>query len=48
MFDSMMFRGLITDITSENAFEDFIAPDEQRHNKDFSEAKRAAEWILNS
>ena len=48
MFTKMINRGLVTDIASEEAFYEFIATTEQRHNKDFNEAKRAAEWILNS
>ncbi len=48
MFEKMIQRGLITDLASEAAFNEFIASKEQRHNKDFNEAKRAAEWILNS
>ena len=47
MFEKMMQRGIVTDLTNESAFEEFMASKEQRHHKDFNEAKRAAEWILN-
>ena len=46
MFNKMIFRGLVTDIKNESTFDEFIATAQQKHNKDFNEAKRVAEWIL--
>ena len=48
MFEKMKERGLIEDLGNEPDFDKFLEPDEQKHNQDFNEAKRAAEWILNS
>ena len=48
MFDRMKSLDLITDIVDEKAFSDFVEASEQKHHKDFNEARKAAEWILNS
>ena len=47
MFEEMKARDLIEDLGSTPDFDKFLAPDEQKHNKNFNEAQRAAEWILN-
>lgn len=46
-FDEMKRRGLIEDLGEIPYFEKFLEPEEQRHNMEFNEAKRAAEWLLN-
>ena len=46
MFEKMKLRNLIEDLGENPNFDEFLAPDEQKHNQDFNEAKRAAEWIL--
>ena len=48
MFEKMKARDLITDLGIIPDFDKFLAPDSQCHGKDFNEARRAAEWILNS
>ena len=48
MFEEMKARDLIADLGHAPNFSDFLGTDEQKHHKDFNEAKRAAEWILNS
>jgi len=48
MFEKMRKRELLEDLGAIPDFDKFLAPDEQKHGKDFNEAKRAAEWILNS
>ena len=45
-FDEMIKRGLIQDLGDIPNFDRFLEPMEQRHTIDFSEARRAAEWIL--
>ena len=45
-FDEMIRRGLVQDLGEIPNFDEFLALPEQRHNIDFNEAKRAAEWIL--
>ncbi|MBQ4469777.1 MAG: mitochondrial fission ELM1 family protein [Synergistaceae bacterium] len=45
-FDEMIKRGLIQDLGDIPNFDRFLEPMEQRHIIDFSEARRAAEWIL--
>ena len=49
MFEKMKAENLIQDLggTSE-FFNEFLSTDEQKHNQDFNEAKRAAKWILDS
>ncbi len=46
MFEKMRHRKLIVDLGREPDFRKFLAEPEQKHNQDFNEAKRAAEWIL--
>ena len=46
MFEKMEARDLLVDLGNFPDFDKFLAPDEQKHGKDFNEAKRAAEWIL--
>ena len=46
MFEKMRQRKLLVDLGSEPDFRDFLSTPEQKHNQDFNEAKRAAEWIL--
>ena len=46
MFEEMKARNLIEDLGDSPDFDKFFAPDEQKHNKDFNEAQRAAEFIL--
>ena len=48
MFDKMIMKGLVEDLGEVPDFEKFLSSPEQKHNKDFNEAKRAAEWILKS
>ena len=45
-FDEMMKRGLLQDLGELPNFDRFLEPPEQKHGIDFSEARRAAEWIL--
>ena len=45
-FDEMIHRGLVQDLGQFPNFERFIDVPEQKHGQDFSEARRAAEWIL--
>ncbi len=45
-FDEMHRRGLIEDLGEIPNFEKFLALPEQKHNTEFNEAKRAAEWLL--
>ena len=47
MFDKMRQRNLIVDLGKTPDFRSFLSEPEQKHHQDFSEAKRAAEWILN-
>lgn len=46
LFAKMSARGLIEDLGDEPNFVKFLEPYEQKHNQDFNEAKRAAEWII--
>ena len=46
MFEEMKARNLIEDLGDSPDFDKFFEPDEQKHNKDFNEAQRAAEFIL--
>ncbi len=46
LFAKMASRGLITDLGNNPDIAKFVRPETQRHNQDFNEAKRAAEWIL--
>ena len=48
MFDKMIMKGLIEDLGDVPNFEKFLNSPTRKHNKDFNEAKRAAEWILKS
>ena len=48
MFAKMREKDLIEDLGEVPDFYKFLGPNSQRHNKDFNEAKRAAEWILNN
>ena len=48
MFAKMNERGLIEDLGDVPNFYNFLAPIHQKHHQDFNEAKRAAEWILQS
>ena len=48
MFEKMKNKDLLFDFGKFPDFDKFLACDEQRHGHDFNEAKRAAEWILNS
>ena len=48
MFEKMQDQDLLVDLGNFPDFDKFLAPDNQKHGKDFNEAKRAAEWILNS
>ena len=48
MFDKMIMKGLVEDLGDVPNFERFLSTPERKHNKDFNEAKRAAEWILKS
>ena len=46
LFAKMSAQGLIDDLGDDPDFVKFLEPYEQKHNKDFNEAKRAARWIL--
>ena len=46
MFDRMAVRNLLVDFGKTPDFRKFLEEPEQKHNQDFNEAKRAAEWIL--
>ncbi len=46
MFEKMIERNLIIDLGNEPDYEKFLNTPEQKHNQDFNEAKRAAEYIL--
>lgn len=48
MFEKMKEKGLIEDLGEVPDFYKFLEPHQQKHNKDFNEAKRTAEWILSS
>lgn len=47
MFAKMMSKNLIADLGDKPDFMKFLELPEQKHNQDFNEAKRAAEWIIN-
>lgn len=47
MFDKMRRRNLLVDLGMTPDYREFLSMPEQKHNQDFNEAKRAAEWILN-
>ena len=46
MFDKMLNRKLIEDLGDKPDLMKFLEPPEQKHNIDYNEAKRAAEWII--
>ena len=46
LFDKMRRKKLLVDLGKTPDYEEFLSPPEQKHNQDFNEAKRAAEWIL--
>lgn len=46
LFEALAKRGLLQDLGQEPDFRAFLAPAEARTSEPFSEAKRAAEWIL--
>lgn len=46
MFAKMRQKKLLVDLGKEPDFRNFLAEPNQRHNQDFNEAKRAAEWII--
>lgn len=46
MFDKMINRRLIEDLGEKPDLMRFLEPPEQKHNLDYNEAKRAAEWII--
>lgn len=46
LFAKMSEQGLIEDLGEEPNFMKFLAPPEEKHYKEFNEAKRAAQWIL--
>lgn len=48
LFAKMSEQGLIEDLGEEPNFMKFLAPPEEKHYKEFNEAKRAAQWILES
>ncbi len=48
LFAKMANQGLIEDLGNDPNFIKFLEPYEQKHGKDFNEAKRAAQWILES
>ena len=48
MFEKMNEEGLIEDLGEVPDFRKFLEPYQQKHHKEFNEAKKAAEWILNS
>lgn len=47
MFAKMRQRNLLVDLGKTPDYREFLSEPEQKHNQDFNEAKRAAEWILN-
>ena len=47
MFAKLASRNLLVDLGRVPDYREFFSAPEQRHHQDFSEAKRAAEWILN-
>lgn len=47
LFRRMRDKNLLEDLGDSPDYEKFLAIPEQKHNSDFNEAKRAAEWILN-
>lgn len=46
MFSKMISRNLIIDLGNKPDIKKFLEPPEQKHNLNFNEAKRAAEWII--
>ena len=46
LFAKMRNRNLLVDLGSAPDYTEFLSQPEQKHNQDFNEAKRAAEWIL--
>ena len=46
LFMKMEVRNLLVDLGSIPDYGKFLAEPEQKHNQDFNEAKRAAEWII--
>ena len=48
MFEKMRTQDLLVDFGNIPDFDKFLESPEQKHGKDFNEAKRAAEWILKS
>lgn len=46
MFTKMINRKLIDDLGDKPDLMTFLEPPEQKHNLDYNEAKRAAEWII--
>ncbi|MBR1485964.1 MAG: mitochondrial fission ELM1 family protein, partial [Synergistaceae bacterium] len=48
MFEKMKAQDLLVDFGNIPDFDKFLESPEQKHGKDFNEAKRAAEWILGS
>ncbi|MBQ7154964.1 MAG: mitochondrial fission ELM1 family protein [Synergistaceae bacterium] len=46
LFDKMRRKKLLVDLGSAPDYTEFLSLPEQKHNQDFNEAKRAAEWIL--
>ncbi|MBQ3655140.1 MAG: mitochondrial fission ELM1 family protein [Synergistaceae bacterium] len=46
LFERMRQKNLLVDLGEMPDFRKFLEPSEQKHNTDFNEAKRAAEWIL--
>ena len=48
LFAKMSSQGLIEDLGNDPDFVKFLEPYEQKHYKDFNEAKRAAQWIIES
>ncbi len=48
LFAKMANQGLIEDLGDNPDFVNFLEPYEQKHYQDFNEAKKAAQWILES
>lgn len=46
LFAKMAARNLLVDLGKAPDFRNFLDAPEQKHNQDFNEAKRAAEWII--
>lgn len=46
LFEKMRRKKLLVDLGRTPDYEKFLSLPEQKHNQDFNEAKRAAEWIL--